>query len=350
MADRDIIVVGASAGGVEALIRLVGGLPTGLPASVFVVCHFPPGGRSVLPDILSRSGPLPASHARDGEPFAPGHIYIAPPDRHLVLAPGGRTRLTREARENHARPAVDPLFRSAARHYRQRVIGVILTGALSDGTAGLMAVRAAGGVAVVQDPKDALVAAMPQNATELAGADHIAPVTAMPALLADLVRQPVTANGGRPVNPIEPVDPIEKMPETVNRDMAAQARNERGGEVSTYTCPECGGSLWQVPEKELVRFRCHVGHAYNGEALLTEQTEALEAALWTAVRTFKEKFVLGRQLAAAERLRGNAEAAARFEEQAEQADRYGRLIVRHVLHADPGVDSGPDTLVQDSTP
>src|SRR5205085_8246445 len=136
--------------------------------------HFPAGGRSVLPEILSRSGPLLATHAADGEPFRPGHIYVAPPDRHLVLRPDGRTMLTREARENHARPAVDPLFRSAARHYGPRVIGVVLTGSLYDGAAGLLAVRGAGGLAVVQDPRDAAVAAMPLNATQIAGADRVA--------------------------------------------------------------------------------------------------------------------------------------------------------------------------------
>ncbi len=127
MPARDVIVIGTSAGGVEALAQVVRGLPPGFPASVFVVCHFPPGGRSVLPDILSRAGPLLASHPADGDPFLPGHIYVAPPDRHLLLAPDGRVRLTRDARENHFRPAVDPLFRSAARHYGPRVIGVILT-------------------------------------------------------------------------------------------------------------------------------------------------------------------------------------------------------------------------------
>jgi two-component system chemotaxis response regulator CheB len=345
VAGRDIIVVGASAGGVEALVRLVGGLPPGLPASLFVVCHFPPGGRSVLPTILSRSGPLLATHAADDEPFAPGHVYVAPPDRHLVLGPDGKMRLTREGRENHHRPAIDPLFRSAARHYGARVIGVILTGGLSDGTAGLLAVRASGGVAVVQDPKDAHVAAMPQNATEIAGAAHVVPVSALAALLVDLVGQPVTPNGRT-----RAVDPIEKMPEVVEKDFDEQMHNERRGEVSTFTCPECGGSLWQVDETGLVRFRCHVGHAYNGEALLAEQTEALEAALWTSVRTFREKAVLARQLALSERKKGNSATADRFEEQAQQATRYGALIVRHVLHADPGGDSGPDTTTQDSTP
>jgi two-component system chemotaxis response regulator CheB len=338
MAGRDIIVVGASAGGVDVLAEVVRGLPAGLPASLFVVCHFPPGFRSVLPTILSRSGPLLASHARDGEPFYPGHIYVAPPDRHLLLRPGGRTRLTRGPRENHHRPAVDPLFRSAARHYGPRVVGVVLSGSLSDGAAGLLAVRGAGGVAVVQDPADAPVAAMPLSATRIAGADYVVAAAGLAPLLAELVHGGApTPTGGSPVP-----DPIDKMPEAVDRDFQQQARDGRRGQVSVFTCPECGGSLWQVDERKLLRFRCHVGHAYNGEALLAEQSEALEAALWTAVRTFKEKGVLARQLAARERGEGDAANAARFDEQADQAEQYGSLIQRYILDTAPPPGNGPD--------
>jgi two-component system chemotaxis response regulator CheB len=346
MAGRDIIVVGASAGGIEALVELAGGLPPAFPASVFIVCHFPPGGRSVLPEILSRAGPLLASHPVDGDLILPGHIYVAPPDRHLALGPGDRIRLNREARENHYRPAVDPLFRSAARQYGPRVIGVILTGALYDGVAGLMAIRGAGGVAVAQDPRDAPVAAMPQSATEIAGVDHVVPAAGLAALLINLVRVPVISKPGG-----QAVDPIERMPAAVDQDMAEQMQNQRRGDVSVFSCPECGGSLWQVDETGLIRFRCHVGHAYNGEILLAEQTEALEAALWTAVRIFREKSVLGRQLAAQERDQGNDAVADRFEEQADQAHRYGSLIVKHVLNVEPSA-AGPQGVdsVQDSTP
>jgi two-component system chemotaxis response regulator CheB len=340
MTGRDIIVVGASAGGVDALAQLVRGLPAGFPASVFVVCHFPSGWRSLLPNILSRTGQLLAAHAIDGEPFRLGHIYVAPPDQHLLLAPGGLMRLTHDAHENHSRPAIDPLFRSAARSYGPRAIGVVLTGALSDGAAGLLAIRTAGGLAVVQDPRDALIASMPQTAANVAGADHVVPLSRLAALLVDLVREPAPDPGAAPIGP-HPVDPIEKMPGVVDRDMGAQARNERRGKVSTFTCPECGGALWQVDEPNLIRFRCHVGHAYNGEMLLAEQSEALEAALWTAVRTFRERSVLGRQLAARELRRGNAEAANRFEEQANQAARYAALIVEHVLQS--GAAKGTDT-------
>lgn len=341
MTGHDIVVIGASMGGVDALTRLVRGLPPGLPASLFAVCHFPPGGRSVLPEILSRSGPLLAVHAADGEPFNPGQIYVAPPDQHLLLQANGRLRLTYGPRENHHRPAIDPLFRSAAKAFGPRVIGVVLSGALHDGTAGLLAVRNAGGIAVVQDPADAMMAAMPESATRIAGADHISKADALAPLLIQLVQQPVSPRGGMPMNdplenPPEVVsDPLENLPEVVDADMDAQVRNKRRGRLTMLSCPECGGALWQVNEAELTRFRCHVGHAYHGETLLAEQAEALEAALWTAVRTFKERHLLARQLAAQQLESGNAESAARFEEQAELALRYGDLIQQHILKSAP---------------
>jgi two-component system chemotaxis response regulator CheB len=345
MAGRDIIVIGASAGGVEALTHVVRALPRGFPASIFVVCHYPPGGKSVLPSILSRSGPLLATFPGDGEPFNPGQIYVAPPDRHLLLEPGGLMRLTRGPRENRHRPAVDPLFRSAARNYGERVIGVVLTGALYDGAAGLMAVRAERGLAVVQDARDAEVAAMPYNATQIAGADRIVPLSELGPLLVELVQRPASPAGGGSA-----VDPMERMPEVVRQDMDEQIHNGRAGDVSVYTCPECGGSLWQVDQKGLTQFRCHVGHAYNGEALLAEQSETLEAALWTAVRTFREKWVLTRQLAQQERGKGEVDLATRFEEQAAQSEEYASLILKHVLNGTGGAGKPPEPATQNTEP
>lgn len=326
MASRDIVVVGASTGGVDVLIQLARGLPAGFPASLFIVCHFPADFRSQLPDLLSRAGPVLASHALDGEPFYPGHIYVAPPDRHLILEAGGKMRLTRGPRENHHRPAIDPLFRSAARHYGPRTIGVVLTGALNDGAGGLLAVRAAGGLAVVQDPRDAVMAAMPLSATRVAGADHVVSAQELPDLLVQLIQRPAAARGE-----LAMPDPIEKMPARVLRDMEEQIGNGRCGRVSLFTCPECGGSLWQVDEKELIRFRCHVGHAYQAETLMGEQSEKLEAALWTAARIFKERCLLARQLANQERRRNQPDAAARFEEQAELAESYSHMIQKYIL-------------------
>jgi two-component system chemotaxis response regulator CheB len=253
-------------------------------------------------------------------------------------------RLTRGPRENHHRPAVDPLFRSAARHYGDRVIGVILTGSLYDGTAGLMAIRGSGGLAVVQDARDAAVAAMPLHATELAGADRVVRLDKLGPLLVELVQGSTVPKGGGSA-----MDPMERMPEVVRNDMDEQIHNGRAGDVSVYTCPECGGALWQVNQKGLSLFRCHVGHAYNGEALLAEQSESLEAALWTAVRTFREKSVLSHQLAAMERAKGGAAVAARFDEQAAQAEEYANLILKHVLNGEGG-GNPPEPPTQNTEP
>jgi two-component system chemotaxis response regulator CheB len=326
---HDIIVLGASAGGVEALVRLVQGLPAGLPASLFVVCHTPASGGSQLPDILSRRGRLLAVHARDLEPARPGQIYVAPPDHHLLLR-RGVMRLWRGARENHHRPAIDPLFRSAAAAYGPRVVGVVLSGSLNDGAAGLLAVRNAGGVAVVQDPAEAAVDGMPRAALAVAGADYVLRLDDIARLLTGLATEARPDEGDPSMS-----DPIDDMPDKVELDMAAQEAGDRRGQLTVFTCPECGGALWQVDEKALTRFRCHVGHAYYGEALLAEQDEALEAALWTAVRTFKEKTVLARQLGAYQRGRGDAAAAARCEEEDRQAEGYADLIVEKLLRAAP---------------
>jgi two-component system chemotaxis response regulator CheB len=325
LSKRDIIVVGASAGGVEALSQLVRGLPPGLPAAVFLVCHIPAAARSNLPDILSRQGPMLAVHARDGEIPYPGHIYIAPPDRHLMLE-DGVMRVTRGPRENFFRPAIDPLFRSAARTYGSRVIGILLSGILLDGIAGLLAVRTAGGLAVLQDPADALLSSLPQSALNIAGADHVVPASELAPLLVNLLQQPITIPGESPVP-----DPIDKTAANVVRDMEAQSHGQRNGNLSVFSCPECGGCLWQVDEKELLRFRCHVGHIYLGETLLAEQTAALEAALWTAVRTFKEKSVLARQLATRAHAMKDSEGVLRFHEEARLADHYAEVIVQNLL-------------------
>jgi two-component system, chemotaxis family, protein-glutamate methylesterase/glutaminase len=329
MPARDIIVIGASAGGVEVLRRLVGGLPAGLPAALFVVCHVPPGRHSILPEILSRAGPLLATHARDGEPIYPGQIYVAPPDHHLLLDEG-QMRLSHGPRENRHRPAVDPLFRSAARAYGARVIGVVLSGALDDGAAGLLAIRSAGGVGVVQDPEDAAVASMPRSAWQLAGADHIVAAAELPVLLSELVNQNKVVESD-----VAMADPSVDMSRVIDGDLAAQRRNERDGQLSTFTCPECGGALWQFDAGTLTRFSCHVGHIYGAEMLLAEQADNLEAALWTAVRIFKEKTILGRQLAANARGQGQAEVSARFEEDAQRTEEYGQLIQQYLLRGAP---------------
>src|SRR3954470_2925577 len=185
MPSHDIIVIGASAGGVETLKALVRGLPAELPAAVFVVLHVAPGGPGYLPQILAKAGPLPASFPEDGEAIANGRIYVAPPDHHLLLEPG-RVRVVRGPKENRHRPAADPLFRSAAWAYGPRVIGVVLSGTLDDGAAGLWAIKSCGGVAIVQDPEDALFDEMPASALASVDADHVAPLEELPLILAEL--------------------------------------------------------------------------------------------------------------------------------------------------------------------
>ena len=210
---------------------------------------------------------------------------------------------------------------------------MVLTGALHDGTAGLMAIRNAGGLAIVQDPEDAIVPTMPQSAIQIAGVDHVVALREIAPLLVSLAQEALI-----PRKRAAAMDPVEQMTEVVNQDMARQERDEFRGDRSVFSCPECGGALWQVDEPNPVRFRCHVGHMYESEVLLSEQTEALEAALWTAVRTFREKSVLSNQIANRERAVGNLSLAERFEEQAAQATQFGHLIQQYLLQDQPSAD------------
>ena len=312
------MVVGASAGGVEALVGLAASLPADLPAAVFVVLHLPATGTSALPDILSRHGPLAATHVKDGEPIENGRIYVAPPDHHLLLR-SGHVHLTRGPRENGHRPAVDTLFRSAAREYASRVIGVVLSGALDDGTAGLLAIKSRGGVAVVQEAKDALYPGMPGSALEHVQVDHVLGVASMGDLLARLTAESV----GEPPGPVSTGMRVEV--EVAGFSLEAM-EGEHPGEPSGFSCPDCNGVLWEIQAEGLRRYRCRVGHAWSPESLLTQQSEALEAALWIALRTLEERAALARRLAEPARRRGHSITATRFEEQATEAQQAARLV------------------------
>ena len=324
MARRDIVVIGASAGGIAALTTLLGDLPADFPATLFVVVHIPPSAVSRLPEILSRAGPLPATHVQHGEAILPGHIYVAPPDRHLFVRQGW-IELVRGPRENHSRPAIDPLFRSAARTYGPRVIGIVLSGALYDGSMGLLAVKTRSGVAIVQDPEDAAFESMPRSALRTVDADHVVPMTEMAKLLTQLVHDPVRDEGGPPM-----IDGEEQMEAVVAADFAEQANDGRVEETTIYTCPDCGGVLWQDGAGVRLRFRCHVGHAYAPELLLSQKAEELEAALWSSLRLLKEKATLTRQLATRTRAGDiggrHMRMAEGIEEQAERDERYARSI------------------------
>jgi two-component system chemotaxis response regulator CheB len=324
MAGRDIVVIGGSAGSIEAITELVGGLPPDFPGSVFVVVHFPGYVSSTLPRILSRAGTLPARHARDGELIEPGRIYVAPPDWHIHLN-DGRVRLTRGPKENGHRPAVDPLFRTAAHQFGPRVVGIVLSGNLNDGTAGLLTVKQRGGLALVQSLDTALYLGMPRSAIENVEVDYVLAPAAMAGLLTELAVEPA--------HPLEVTPMSEEHPSNQEADQfAITDRHVQPGVPSTMACPECHGVLWEVKDGELVRFRCRVGHAYSDEALLVHQSEQLEAALWTALRALEEHTALGRRLAARANSRGHAHSAAVFTEQAMDAEHHASVI-RNVLHA-----------------
>jgi two-component system, chemotaxis family, protein-glutamate methylesterase/glutaminase len=322
---KDIIVVGASAGGIEALKTMAGGLPRDLPASVFVVLHTSPESPDVLAEILARAGALPASSAVDGERIQPGRIYVAPPDRHLIIEPN-RVRLTRGPKENRFRPAVDPLFRSAAQVYGPRVVGVILTGNLDDGTAGLWAVKRLGGTAIVQDPAEALAPSMPRSALRQVRVDHCLPVAEVAPVLARLATEPSDEEGV-----YEVPDEMEIEVKIAKEDTALDAGVLKLGEPSNYSCPECHGVLLQLLEEKRVRFRCHTGHAYSVESLLAEITEGVEDSIWNAIRSIEENVLLLRHMA--EHLGGdeNGHTAEQFLAQAREAQRRADLVRRATL-------------------
>jgi two-component system chemotaxis response regulator CheB len=321
---HDIVVVGTSAGGVEALSQLTAGLPGDLPAAVFVVLHIPPNSASALPAILHRRGLLPAAHAVHGEPVRHGRIYVAPPDHHLLLRPDG-VHLTRGPRENGHRPAVDVLFRSAAAAFGSRVVGVVLTGALDDGTAGLAAIKRHGGVALVQEPSEALAPSMPVSAIAHVAVDRVLSVSELGTALVDLAKEPAPVDGG--AGP----DDLQIEVDMGELELDAMQRHERPGDPSGFSCPDCGGGLFELRDGELVRFRCRVGHAWSGHSLLGQQAETLESALWIALRSLEERAALSRRLLAGAVDRGHPMSAQRFEEQAGHAQRAAERIREFLL-------------------
>ena len=278
------VVIGASAGGVEPLARLVSSFPRSFPAAIFVVVHLPEASSSRLPRILAGRGALPASFAVDGASIAPGTISVAPPGRHLVLEDGAM-RVRAGPKENGTRPAIDPLFRSAAKEFGAGAIGVLLSGSLDDGSLGLAAIKEAGGVAIVQDPDEALFPWLPRNAMETVEVDAVLPIDQIGP---QVVRR-VDGVGRRRVSLAaqEPVPPV-----VVEGGQEEMERLGDEGSVSELTCPACGGAIWEVEEAGARVYRCHVGHAFGPGSFQIEQARAVEAALWAAVRALEEKAAL----------------------------------------------------------
>jgi two-component system chemotaxis response regulator CheB len=322
---------------VEAISAVVADLPRDLHAAVMVVLHVS-RGRSVMPEILTRAGRLPAIHPQDGERIRYGHIYVAPPDHHLVVE-GNLARVIHGPSENGVRPAVDPLFRSAARHFGARVIGVVLTGALDDGTAGLGAVKQAGGIAIVQDPEEAFAPSMPRSAKAYVNVDHVLPLREIGTMLTSLVREHADVATAAPGEFMRPMEPdLAAVPLAVNAE-------DRPGVVSVFSCPECHGTLWEEDQEGLLRFRCRVGHVYSVDSMLAAQTDSVDRALWAALRSLEERAALTRKLSRRARERKQSWVANAFEERAAATEEHAAVVREILLHRTTG-HSTPESAAE----
>jgi two-component system chemotaxis response regulator CheB len=328
---HDIVVIGCSAGGVEALPMLLAKFPRSTPAAFFVVMHVSAATESYLPRIISRHAKLPCAHAIDGDTVEHGKIYVAPPDRHLVFD-NQTLVLGHGPKENRHRPAVDPLFRSAAQHFGSRVIGVILTGSLDDGTAGLQAVKRCGGLAVVQHPEDALASGMPTSAVQYVSVDYVVPLDKMGGLLKKLILK----SAGDPAEP-----GCHEEASTVNqgRTMSQQEMEGKFGAPSALICPECQGPIWETAEGNHTQFRCLVGHMFSPESFVAEEGAAVERALWVAVKTLQERADLLRKMADKAGRMGQTMSAASFRDKATDSQGHANVI-RDILNRFDG-SGGP---------
>lgn len=327
MEKRNIIVIGASTGGFEAIKRLVASLPPDLDAAVFIVWHMSPEIRGILPQVLNRQQTIVAAHAIDKEPIIFNRIYVAPPDRHLMLE-NGFVRVTRGPKENRFRPAVDPLFRSAAYIYGSRVIGIVLSGALDDGTAGLWTIKNRGGIAIVQDPADAEVASMPENALHAVETDYCVPLDEIGPLLVTLT--------AKPANEIREPGMEENKKTRLEIQIAAQDQMlNQGplqlGEYTPYACPECHGVLSAIKDGNIIRYRCHTGHAFSADSLLTSITENIEDTLWSAIRGVEESIVLLNNLGDHYAEKNDPKLAATYFRKAAEAQSRAALVRQAVL-------------------
>ncbi len=334
--NHDIIVIGASFGGVEALQRVARDLPADLPAAVFVVLHVG-RSRSELAGILDRAGPLRATEAVSGEPIRRGRIYVARPDHHLLVH-DGHVLVRRGPHENMSRPAIDPLFRSAACSHGARVIGVVLSGALNDGTAGLAAIKRCGGLAVIQDPADAVLAEMPQSAARYVAIDESVPIAAMGGLLAQLAASPA----GPPRE--SPAD-ICFEAAIAAQEFEDMSRETQLGTPSPFSCPECGGALWELADGDMLRYRCHLGHAFTADAMLGKQGEEVEQLLIRLLRSHRDHAELTHRMAERERAsKRNDNLVSQLEARAREYEKSAALMLKLLGNGreDSGAIGGED--------
>jgi two-component system chemotaxis response regulator CheB len=327
MITHDIIVIGASAGGVEALRQLVASIPKDFRGSLFVVLHIPPYMDSQLPKILSAAGSLKAVHPKNGEKIKPGMIYVAPSDHHLLLE-RDRVVVSKGPKENRFRPSIDALFRSAAVAYGPRVIGIILSGILNDGTSGLWSIKRQGGKAIIQSVEDAEYSEMARNVLEYVKVDFSVPATEMGGLLQKLITQQVKKPFGISKKEIKR---LETEVIIAMHDNAFQMGIIEMGELTPFTCPECHGALVRLVEGEIVRFRCHTGHAYTASSLLTSITESVEEILWQGMRGMEEATILLNNIADHFERRKNHAGASIFRKKANDTARRARTIHESVF-------------------
>ena len=325
MPRKDIIVIGASLGGIEALKKLASTLPKTLRASIFIVLHLAPSSPGILPLILERSGPLTASNAKDGDTIRHGHFFVAPPDRHLLVDPEGYLRVTNGPKENWWRPAIDPLFRSAACAFGGRVVGVILTGSLDDGAAGLWAIKKMGGTAVVQHPDDAAAPAMPLNALARTSVDHCVNLEEIGPLLSTLADQ-IANEHEVPSEWIEHLQTEVKIASGKGTNM----ESTKLGPPSPFACPECHGVLSEIREEGQFRFRCHTGHAFSPQTLLAQLMTGTEDSIWNAIRSIEERTMLLRKVA--EELESkNRRVSGNYTQEADELQRQASILQKLVL-------------------
>lgn len=327
MPARHIVVVGASAGGVESLSALVASLAPDLDAAFFVVLHVPPNYVSRLPQILSNKGALPAIHPADGEAIQAGHIYVAPPDHHLLLQ-DDRILVKRGPKENRHRPSIDALFRSAAYCYREQVVGIVLSGALDDGTSGLWNIKRMGGTAIIQEPAEAAFDSMPSSALAQVEIDYCLSASKMGPLLERLFAEVPKM---RPNNVEEEHQKLGLEVSIAKDGDAFEKGVMHLGALTPFTCPECQGVLVEIKEGMHRRFRCHTGHAYSSSALLSSITDKVDDSYWTVMRSLEEAAMLLEKMAHDKTQKNQMKAVALFQEEARQAREQAHRLRRIVL-------------------
>jgi two-component system chemotaxis response regulator CheB len=327
MQKRDIVVVGASAGGIVALRELVKYLPEDFKGSVFVVVHIPPYSESALPEILSKAGPLEAVHPKDGERIEEGKIYVAPNDHHLILDKN-KVLVKKGPKENRFRPSIDALFRSAAYEYGSRVVGIIMSGILNDGASGMWTIKRLGGLAIVQDPRDAEQPQLPQNVMEYVNPDYVLAAADMAPVICGLVAEPA------PQEQQQSEQLLERLKTEVliaSRDNAFEMGIMNMGEFTPFTCPECHGALVRLVEDNIIRYRCHTGHAYTASSLLSEVSESVEGALWQSMRGLEEMSMLLNNIGDVYDQMNRMDAAALFRNKAEENTKRARSLHDYIF-------------------